>query len=53
MNDKAPFLEFPNEPEKMAHAKPYYGNQHVPHPCNERAKKVDHAKVMEQVRKAK
>ena len=50
MNDnEAPFFEMPNEAAKMAHAKPYYGNQNVPHPCNEKAKQVNGAKVMEQV----
>lgn len=31
----------------------HYGNIPVPHPTNEAAKKVDHAKVMRQVNEAK
>lgn len=31
----------------------HYGNVPVPHPTNEAAKRVDHAKVMRQTREAK
>ena len=43
-----PNSQHPYKPNKI-----YYGNQHVPHPTNARAKVVNHAKVMEQVLRAK
>jgi len=52
-DNKAPSFEMPNEAASMAHAKPYYGNQYVPHPTNSAAKIVNHAKVMKQVLEAK
>lgn len=39
--DNAPFFEMPNEVREMAHAKPYYGNQHVPAPRNHKAMEVN------------
>jgi hypothetical protein len=53
MEDKAPFFEMPNEAAQMAHAKPFYGKTRVPHPTNNAAKEVNHAKVMKQVMDAK
>lgn len=52
-DNKAPSFEMPNEAGIMAHAKPYYGNQYVPHPTNSAAKIVNHPKVMKQVMEAK
>jgi hypothetical protein len=31
----------------------HYGNQRVPHPCNYKAERVDHTKVMSQTLRAK
>lgn len=46
-------FDLPNSQNPQPHFKAMYGNQHVPHPTNEKAKKVDHSKVMRQVREAK
>lgn len=46
-------FDLPNSQNPKPHAPIYYGNQHVPHPTNAAAKKVDHAKVMRQVIEAK
>jgi hypothetical protein len=49
--------EYVNNPGSSANPKAdfkaHYGNQHVPRPTNAAAKRVDHAKVMGQVLRAK
>jgi hypothetical protein len=47
--------EFDLSNSQYPYAKPEirYGNHHVPRPSNEAAKRVDHAKVMRQVREAR
>jgi len=46
-------FDLPNEQYPLPKPHIYYGNQHVPKPNNSAAMKVDHAKVMGQVLKAK
>jgi len=46
-------FDMPNNQNPKPRAPIYYGNQHVPHPTNSAAKKVDHAKVMRQTLEAK
>ena len=46
-------FNYPNSMNPYPDAAIYYGNQRVPHPTNQAAKMVDHAKVMNQVIRAK
>lgn len=46
-------FDYPNNQHPGYPNKIHYGNQHVPHPTNAAAKKVDHAKVMGQTLRAK
>jgi hypothetical protein len=49
-DSNAPFLELPEGLNGVSpHAKPFYGSTHVPHPTNSAAKKVDGARVMNEV----
>ena len=46
-------FDLPNDQHPNYENKIYHTGVKVPHPCNEAAKRVDHAKVMRQVRDAK
>lgn len=52
-DSNAPFCPMPEGMHQRPHAPAFYGSTKVPHPCNTAAEKVDHAKVMGQVLKAK
>lgn len=52
-DNKAPFFEMPNEASKLAHAKPYYGNQFVPMPKNRKACDTPHEEVIRAVLEGK
>jgi hypothetical protein len=45
-SSNAPFLDLPNNQQPKQHTRPFYGSTPVPHPTNETAKCVDHAKCM-------
>ncbi len=49
----APFFELPNNVNAMPIKPMFYGNEREPHATNNAAKKVNAAKVMEQVLEAK
>ena len=52
-DSNAPFFGLQEGLNPEPHVPAYYGSNRVPHPCNEPAKKVDHAKVMRQILQAK
>jgi hypothetical protein len=53
MENKAPFFEMPDEVKENHYAKPYYGDQRVPTPCNEAACKTSREDVLRAVMDAK
>lgn len=52
-NVGATAFDLANNQNPRPHFKAYYGNQHVPHPTNEKAKNVPRETIMRQVNEGK